>query len=106
VAQQLQRLWAPQQVAGWLKRRYPDDESLRVSHETIYKTLFIQARAALKKALLAHLQRQRVIRYPRGHTHKGRKQGRIIDAVSIRERPAEAKHRAVPDHWVLICTEI
>lgn len=99
VARQLQRLWAPQQIAGWLKRRYPDDENRRVSHETIYKTLFIQARGALKKELLAHLRRQRVIRYPRGHTHKGRKQGRIIDAVSIRERPPEAEDRAVPGHW-------
>jgi len=99
VAGQLQRLWAPQQIAGWLKRRYPDDENLWVSHETIYKTLFIQARGALKKELLAHLRRKRVIRYPRGHSHKGRKQGRIIDAVSIRERPPEAKDRAVPGHW-------
>ena len=99
VARQLQKLWAPQQIAGWLKRRYSDDESLRVSHETIYKTLFIQARGALKKELLAHLRRQRVIRYPRGHTHKGRKQGRIIDAVSIRERPPEVEDRAVPGHW-------
>ena len=99
VAKKLHRLWAPQQIAGWLKRRYPDDESLRVSHETIYKTLFIQARGALKKELLAHLRRQRVIRYPRGHTHKGRKQGRIVDAVSIRERPPEVEDRAVPGHW-------
>ncbi len=99
VARQLQKLWAPQQIAGWLKRRNPDDESLRVSHETIYKTLFIQARGALKKELLAHLRRQRVIRYPRGHSHKGRKQGRIIDAVSIRERPPEVEDRAVPGHW-------
>jgi len=99
VAKKLQRLWAPQQIAGWLKRRYPDDESLRVSHETIYKTLFIQARGVLKKELLAHLRRQRVIRYPRGHSHKGRKQGRIVDAVSIRERPPEVEDRAVPGHW-------
>jgi IS30 family transposase len=99
VARLLVRLWAPQQIAGWLRRRYPDDASRRVSHETIYKTLFIQARGALKKELLAHLRRQRVIRYPRGHTHKGRKQGRIVDAVSIRERPPEVEDRAVPGHW-------
>jgi IS30 family transposase len=99
VARQLQKRWAPQQIAGWLKRRNPADESLRVSHETIYKTLFIQARGALKKELLAHLRRQRVIRYPRGHSHKGRKQGRIVDAVSIRERPPEVEDRAVPGHW-------
>jgi IS30 family transposase len=70
-----------------------------VSHETIYKTLFIQARGVLKKELLAHLRRQRVIRYPSGHTHKGRKQGRIIDAVSISERLPEVEDRAVPGHW-------
>ncbi|MDH3418622.1 MAG: IS30 family transposase [Gammaproteobacteria bacterium] len=99
VARQLQKRWAPQQIAGWLKRRNPDDESRRVSHETIYKTLFIQARGVLKKELLAYLRRQRVIRYPRGHSHKGRKQGRIIDAVSIRERPPEVEDRAVPGHW-------
>ena len=99
VAKQLRALWAPQQIAGWLKRRYPDDENLRVSHETIYKTLFIQARGALKKELLAHLRRTRTMRYPRGHTLKGRKQGRIVDAVSIRERPASVEDRAVPGHW-------
>jgi IS30 family transposase len=99
VARRLQKLWAPQQIAGWLKRCYPDDESRWVSHETIYKTLFIQARGALKRELLAHLRRQRVIRYPRGHSHKGRKQGRIVDAVSIRERPPEVEDRAVPGHW-------
>jgi IS30 family transposase len=99
VARQLRALWAPQQIAGWLKRCNPNDESLRVSHETIYKTLFIQARGALKKELLAHLRRTRVMRKPRGHTYKGRKQGQIVDAVSIRERPAEIEDRAVPGHW-------
>jgi IS30 family transposase len=99
VAKQLRALWAPQQIAGWLKRQYPNDENLRVSHETIYKTLFIQARGALKQELMAHLRRTRKMRYPRGHTLKGKKQGRIVDAVSIRERPAEAEDRAVPGHW-------
>jgi IS30 family transposase len=99
VARQLQRFWAPQQIAGWLKHEYPDDENWQVSHETIYKTLFVQARGALKKELLAHLRRERAMRYPRGHTLKGRKQGRIVDAVSIRERPAEVEDRAVPGHW-------
>ncbi len=99
VARQLQRLWAPQQIAGWLKHEYPDDETKQVSHETIYKTLFIQARGALKKELLAHLRHTRAIRHPRGHTLKGKKQGQIVDAVSIRQRPAEVEDRAVPGHW-------
>lgn len=99
VARQLRALWAPQQIAGWLKRCYPNDESLQVSHETIYKTLFIQARGALKKELVTHLRRTRTMRKPRGHTLKGRKQGQIVDAVSIRERPAEIEDRAVPGHW-------
>jgi IS30 family transposase len=99
VARQLRALWAPQQIAGWLRWRYPNDENLQVSHETIYKTLFIQARGALKKELLAHLRRAHTMRYPRGHTLKGKKQGRIIDAVSIRERPAEIEDRALPGHW-------
>jgi IS30 family transposase len=99
VARQLQRLWAPQQIAGWLKHEYPDDETWQVSHETIYKTLFIQARGALKKELLAHLRHTRAIRRPHGRTLKGKKQGQIVDAVSIRERPAEAEDRAVPGHW-------
>jgi IS30 family transposase len=99
VARQLQRLWAPQQIAGWLKHEYPDDEAWQVSHETIYKTLFIQARGALKKELLAHLRHTRAIRHPRGHTLKGKKQGQIPDMVSIRERPAEVEDRAVPGHW-------
>ena len=99
VARQLRALWAPQQIAGWLKWRYPNNESLQVSHETIYRTLFIQARGALKAELLAHLRRTRKMRYPRGHTLKGNKQGRIVDAVSISERPASVEDRAVPGHW-------
>jgi IS30 family transposase len=99
VARQLRQMWAPQQIAGWLKHRYPGDEQRQVSHETIYRTLFIQARGALKKELLAHLRRTRTMRYPRGHTLKNRRQGQIKEAVSIRERPAEAQDRAVPGHW-------
>ena len=95
----LRALWAPQQIAGWLKWRYPNNENLQVSHETIYRTLFIQARGALKAELLAHLRRTRKMRYPRGHTLKGNKQGRIVDAVSISERPASVEDRAVPGHW-------
>jgi IS30 family transposase len=99
VAKQLQREWSPRQIAGWLKRTYPDDESFKVSHETIYRTLFIQARGALKKELLAHLRRTRAMRRSRHHTQKTDDHGRITDAVSIRERPASIEDRAVPGHW-------
>jgi IS30 family transposase len=99
VARQLRLQWSPWQIAGWLKQAYPDDESHQVSHETIYKTLFIQARGALKKELLQHLRRSRGMRRPRHHTQKTDTRGRITDAVSIRERPAEAEDRAVPGHW-------
>jgi IS30 family transposase len=99
VARKLQLQWSPRQIAGWLKRTYPDDETYQVSHETIYRTLFIQARGALKKELLQHLRRTRRMRRSRHHTQKTADHGQIIDAVSIRERPAEAEDRAVPGHW-------
>ena len=99
VAKKLQLQWSPRQIAGWLKRTYPDDETYQVSHETIYRTLFIQARGALKKELLQHLRRTRRMRRSRHHTQKTADHGRICDAVSIRERPAEAEDRAVPGHW-------
>ncbi len=99
VAKKLQLQWSPRQIAGWLKRTYPRDENYQVSHETIYRTLFIQARGALKKELLQHLRRTRAMRRSRHHTQKTADHGRITDAVSIRERPAEAEDRAVPGHW-------
>jgi len=99
VASRLRLQWSPYQVAGWLKRTYPKDEALQVSHETIYRTLFIQARGALKKELLQHLRRTRGMRRSRHYTSKTPDRGRIVDAVSIRERPAEAEDRAVPGHW-------
>ena len=99
VASKLQLAWSPRQIAGWLKRTYPGDEAYQVSHETIYRTLFIQARGALKKELLQHLRRTRRMRRSRHHTQKTADHGRIIDTVSIRERPAEAEDRAVPGHW-------
>ena len=99
VARKLQLEWSPQQIAGWLKRTYSDDENLQVSHETIYRSLFIQARGALKKELLQHLRRTRMMRRSRHHTQKGEDHGRIIDTVSIRERPASVEDRAVPGHW-------
>jgi IS30 family transposase len=99
VARQLRDGWSPQQIAGWLKLKYAGEEHRTVSHETIYKTLFIQARGALKKELLAHLKRSRAMRRSRHHTQKTSDHGRIKDTVSIRERPAEAEDRAVPGHW-------
>ena len=95
----LRRQWSPEQVAGWLKRTYPDDTSRQVSHETIYRSLFIQARGALKKELVAHLRRTRVMRRSRHHTMKTDKHGRITNTVSISERPAGVEDRAVPGHW-------
>jgi len=99
VADKLQRQWSPEQIAGWLKRTYPDDMSCQVSHETIYRTLYIQARGALKKELLAHLRRTRAMRRSRHHTQKTDDHGRIIGTVSISERPATVEDRAVPGHW-------
>lgn len=99
VAGKLRQEWSPEQIAGWLKRTYPDDETYQVSHETIYRSLFIQARGALKKELLEHLRRTRGMRRSRHHTQKTGIHGRITDAVSIRERPAAAEDRAVPGHW-------
>ncbi len=99
VARKLISRWSPWQIAGWLKRIYADDESLQVSHETIYKTLYIQARGALKKELIQHLRRSRAMRRSRHHTQKTGTHGRITDTVSIRERPAEVEDRAVPGHW-------
>jgi IS30 family transposase len=99
VADKLQAQWSPEQIAGWLRRTYPGDENHQVSHETIYRSLFIQARGALKKELLAHLRRTRVMRRSRHHTQKTDNHGRITDAVSISERPATAEDRAVPGHW-------
>ena len=99
VARKLTSRWSPWQIAGWLKRIYADDESLQVSHETIYKTLYIQARGALKKELIQHLRRSRAMRRSRHHTQKTGTHGRITDTVSISERPAEVEDRAVPGHW-------
>jgi IS30 family transposase len=99
VAKKLQLEWSPRQIAGWLKLGFPDNESYQVSHETIYRTLFIQARGALKKELLAHLRRSRGMRRSRHYTHKTPDRGRLKDTISIRERPAEVEDRAVPGHW-------
>ena len=98
VSEKLELDWSPEQISAWLKRQFPEDEEMHVSHETIYRTLFVQARGALKKELIGHLRAARRIRQPKA-LRSGAKQGRIIDAVSIRERPAEADDRAIPGHW-------
>jgi IS30 family transposase len=99
VASKLRLEWSPEQIAGWLKHTYPDDKDHQVSHETIYRSLFIQARGALKKELMEHLRRTRGMRRSRHHTQKTPTHGQITDAVSISERPAAAEDRAVPGHW-------
>ena len=99
VAIKLKKLWSPVQIAGWLKLMHPNDENLQVSHETIYRSLFIQARGALKKELVAHLRRTRGMRRSRHHTQKTADHGRITNTVSISERPASVEDRAVPGHW-------
>jgi len=99
VEQKLKKFWAPEQIAGWLKYTYPDNENFQVSHETIYKSLFIQARGALKKGLLQHLRKTRAMRRSRNKSLKGEGLGQITNTVSIRERSAETQDRAVPGHW-------
>lgn len=99
VAKKLKEDWSPERISGWLKKRHPDDEAMRVSHETIYRTLFVQARGALKRELLAHLRSGRMMRRGRHASTSGQPRGQIKEAVSIRERPPEAEDRAVPGHW-------
>ena len=91
--------WSPEQISAWLKVRYPNNESMRVSHETIYRSLFIQARGVLKKELIQHLRAKRLIRRSRHSRAGGKSHGQIVDAISIRERPAEVEDRAIPGHW-------
>ena len=91
--------WAPEQISKWLKVHYPSDESMRVSHETIYRSLFIQARGVLKKELVQHLRSKRSIRRSRHSRAGGKSHGQIVDAISISKRPAEVEDRAVPGHW-------
>src|SRR5271168_779883 len=99
VASKLVLDWSPEQISGWLKTEYPDDGSMRVSQETIYRSLFIQARGVLKKELLDHLRSKRRIRRSQHAGVSGQSRGQIVDAISIRERPAEIEDRAVPGHW-------
>jgi len=98
VAQKLALQWSPEQISGWLKRDFPTDQDMQISHEAIYRSLFIQTRGVLKKELTTHLRTRRQMRHAKGG-NTGYRQGQIPDMVSIRERPAEAEDRAVPGHW-------
>ncbi len=99
VAKKLSANWSPEQISGWLRRRYPGDPEMQISHETLYRSLFVQARGVLKKELVGHLRTRRVIRRSKKSRSRGQGCGQIVDAVSIRERPAEVEDRAVPGHW-------
>jgi IS30 family transposase len=99
VADKLRLDWSPEQIAGWLAHAFVGEVDMQVSHETIYKSLFVQARGVLEKELLRHLRSRRVMRRARSATSAGQQRGRIVDAVSIRERPAEVEDRAIPGHW-------
>jgi IS30 family transposase len=91
--------WSPEQIAGWLKLRFPDDETLQVSHETIYRSLYIQARGVLKKELQKQLRSPRTVRLPKSGAPKVSTRGQIVDAIPISQRPPEVEDRAVPGHW-------
>ena len=99
VASKLALEWLPEQVAGWLKLEFPDQDTMRVSHETIYRSLFIQARGVLKKELIGHLRSRRKMRRVKHASTTGQPRGRIVDGVSIRDRPADVEDRAIPGHW-------
>jgi IS30 family transposase len=99
VARKLRLNWSPEQIAGWLKRAYPGEQKYQVSHETIYRSLFVQARGVLKKQLMLHLRSQRAMRRPGAKKWQGDARGQIKDMVSIKERPASVEDRAVPGHW-------
>ena len=98
VARKLAADWSPAQIAGWLKRRYPEEPTMQVSAETIYRTLYVQARGALRRELVAHLRRGRSLRHPRGRARPGGG-AQIVDAIPIGARPPESADRAIPSHW-------
>lgn len=99
VAAKLQANWSPAQIAGWLVTEYPDDPRLHVSHETIYRSLFVQARGVLKRELTGHLRTRRPMRRSKRACKVGQTRGQIVDAVSIADRPASVEDRAIPGHW-------
>jgi IS30 family transposase len=99
VVRGLERRWSPQQIAKRLEVEHPNDHSMHVSHETIYRSLFVQSRGVLRKELTHHLRSCRSLRRARKASNKGQGRGQIVDAISISERPAQAEDRAVPGHW-------
>jgi IS30 family transposase len=99
VAKKLSLDWSPEQISGWLKRRYPGSQKMQISHEAIYRSLFVQARGVLKKELVGHLRTRRKMRRSKKASTRGQLRGQIIDAISIRERPPEIEDRAIPGHW-------
>jgi transposase, IS30 family len=99
IAAKLAQQWSPQQIAGWLRRTFPSDPDRQVSHETIYRSLFVQSRGVLKRELTQHLRQHRGRRQARAARRVGHYPGHIVEAVSIRQRPADATDRAVPGHW-------
>lgn len=99
VAEKLRQEWSPEQIAGWLRQQDPDEDQMQISHETIYRSLFIQARGVLKKELQSHLRTRRKFRRSKYSSRKGQTRGQIVDAVSISKRPAAVDDRAVPGHW-------
>jgi IS30 family transposase len=99
VADKLAHQWSPQQITGWLRTTFPSDPHLQVSHETIYRSLFVQSRGVLKRTLAQHLRQPRLRRQAQAARHVGHQAGRIVGAVSIRQRPADVEDRAVPGHW-------
>ena len=99
VASKLHQEWSPEQISGWLKQQNPDESGMQISHETIYRSLYIQARGVLKKELQYHLRTRRKFRRAKNATNAAPKASRIADIVSISERPASVEKRAVPGHW-------
>lgn len=99
VSKKLSLKWSPEQIAGWLKRMYPMDPTMQISHETIYRSLFVQSRGALKKELIQYLRTKRKMRQSKQFNTKGVTRGRIIDGISIKNRPSEIEDRTVPGHW-------
>ena len=99
VVKKLRLQWSPEQISGWLKEAYPEALDMWLSHETIYRSLFVQARGVLKKELQRHLRTRRTLRRSRHATLRKQSRGQIVDAISIRERPAEVEDRAIPGHW-------
>jgi IS30 family transposase len=99
VASKLSSKWSPEQISGWLKEQYPDAKKMQISHETIYRTLFIQARGALKKELVTHLRTRRMMRRSKKASTRDQPRGQIVDAITISERPSEIEDRAIPGHW-------